>query len=183
VEHVKRFGHLLNLLLDRRVNLVLVVALESRRKHLLKPLGDLVGTGPVEVAGQQVTDDRSRVGIRLDQVHHLLGRFLAPGGERRPGGDRHVVAARRTSWIRSCPSSSNCVDLDAVGLAVLAENADDPLARIDLGDEVNDDAARVADGARQVVDEVERRNVALALAGKDRLAAGLVRLARSNEAS
>jgi hypothetical protein len=61
------------------------------------------------------------------------------------------------------------IDRNLAVRAVLVDDPNDPLGVVNVGDQVNDDAASVADGPRQVIDVVERRNVALALAGKDGL--------------
>ena len=66
------------------------------------------------------------------------------------------------------------IDRNLAVRAVFVDDPNDSLGVVNVGDQVNDDAASVADGPRQVIDVVERRNVALALTGKDGLAAGLV---------
>ena len=57
----------------------------------------------------------------------------------------------------------------------MADDPQDPRDAVNLGDQVNQDAARVTDAARQVVDEVEGGVIALHLAGDNGLSACLVR--------
>ena len=66
-------------------------------------------------------------------------------------------------------------DLDRFRLHVVAEDADNPLLAVNLGDQVYQDAPRVADGAGKVINKVERRNVAFTLPCADRDTAGFVR--------
>ena len=66
------------------------------------------------------------------------------------------------------------IDRNLAVRAVFVDDPNDSLGVVNVGDQVHDDAASVADGPRQVIDVVERRNVALALAGEDGPAACLV---------
>ena len=70
---------------------------------------------------------------------------------------------------------SRLVDLLGVLAVILADHPDNARRVVNLRDKVNQNAARVPDGAAHVVDEMEGRNVTLTLAGHDGLAAGFIR--------
>ena len=78
-------------LLHHRINLAACLW----RNHGFQSVGYLLGSGPIQILRQQVTDQASGLRKYADEFHHLRGRFFAPAGEARASGDGHVILARR----------------------------------------------------------------------------------------
>ena len=67
------------------------------------------------------------------------------------------------------------VQFDRRHRALRPKHANDALALVHQRDQIDQDASGMSDRARKIVDEMERRDIALALAGNDGPAARLVR--------
>src|SRR5690606_1866665 len=95
--------------------------------------------GQVVLSGAQITDAHDRLPFLIH--------------------DRLPVFVRLLDWA---------VDLLRLLRPVLANDADNPLVRINVRDEIDEDAPGVANGARQVVDKMEGGDIPLPLASHDR---------------
>ena len=191
LEHPRHLLHLLvhglHLLLGRsQSRIVLVVANDCRVDDLGKALRHLLGTRPVHVLDEQVASNFPQVWVALQQLGHGLQRLLALGGKAW-AGDNHDIVLADAGVINFLNDDAllvpdlldrlglHRVDLDHLGLAVLADDPGDALGVVDFGDQIDQLPPDVADEPGVVVHVVVRAGVRLFLPRQDGLAAALVR--------
>ena len=138
--------HGLHLLLGRsQRRIVLIVADDRRIDDLGKALRHLLSARPVHVLDEQVASNFPQVRVALQQLSHRLQRLLTLGGKAWPGDDHHVVLADAgvvDLFDHNAPLVADLldrlglhrVDLDHLGLAVLADDPGDALGVVDLRD-------------------------------------------------
>ena len=162
----------------RRLSKARVFSPQHGGQQCFHPFGNLVRARPIEALDQQIANNRR--GLREDpqQLHHLFGCLLTLSDETRSRLDRQIVFAnrqvvypRRTRYLLLLRIAQRL----ALGRAVLPEGADNPFARIDMRDQVEHHPPTMADRTGQIILEMKRGHVALALACIDGLAARFIR--------
>src|SRR6185369_14438367 len=139
-----------------------------------------------------IANNRSSLRINTDEFHDLRGGFFALRGVTRTSFAGHIVLTGRQ--VEDAANAAQfllllglflcdllrrqlrTVHRDIFIRSVFVDDAQNPWRVVYLRDQISEDTASMTNRARQVIREVERRDITFALSCQDSATAGFIRL-------